>query len=340
MQVIQVAGLAHSGTTILDRVLSCFPGVVGLGEVEQIWQKTRVNSVGGACCPCGETPAGCPYWSRILGRPHATQEEFFRAVVEVAAEAGQTALVDSSKAMVGVSHYGRLRAPGLVERVVMLRLVRDPRGWVHSIMRRSEIPHDDVTAIRRLFYRWLLGSLKLDRRAHRPDVEKLYVWYDKLVLDREEALLGQRLGLPEAPGGISLRDANQHAVAGNKFVFSPRRETLSYDGRWLANRYIEDVYATLPAVRHYYHEAQKLHLQPEGRLANLPGSAMSRGHLKSLGDPARDADIEAALGRLRVVAATGAESVARTARRGAKRRRPDRADAAAMAAAQQAEEAR
>lgn len=37
MQVIQVAGLAHSGTTILDRVLSCFPGVVGLGEVEQIW---------------------------------------------------------------------------------------------------------------------------------------------------------------------------------------------------------------------------------------------------------------------------------------------------------------
>ncbi|MCX7619056.1 hypothetical protein [Tepidiforma sp.] len=321
MQVIQVAGLAHSGTTIMDRILSCFPGVVGLGEVEQIWKKAQRGTVAGARCPCGETPAGCPYWGRILARPHPTQEHFFRAVVEAAASAGQTAVVDTSKALVGVSHYARLRATGEVGGVIMLRLLRDPRGWVHSMMRRNDIAPDDVVAIRGLFYRWLLGSLRLDIRAHRPDVEKLYVWYDKLVLDREEALLGRRLGLPEPAGGISLRDANQHAVAGNKFVFSERRASLSYDGRWLANRHIEDVYATLPTVRHYYHEAQKLHLMPRGRLENLPGSAMPRRLLPNVEDRAHHAEIEAAIARIAVFADAGEDPDARPAASSADRPR-------------------
>lgn len=310
MQVIQVAGLAHSGTTIMDRILSSFPGVVGLGEVEQMWRKAERGTFGGARCPCGETAERCPYWGRILGRPHPTQGHFFQAVVEAAAAAGQNALVDTSKAMVGVSHYARLRQSGDVKRVVMLRLVRDPRGWVHSMMRRIETRPDDVVAIRGLFYRWLLASLRLDSRAHRPDVEKLYVWYDKLVLDREEAELGRRLGLPAPSAGISLSDANQHAVAGNKFVFSERRASLSYDGRWLASRHIEDVYATLPAVRHYYHEAQKLHLRPSGRLDNLLGSGMPRRHLKVVDDPARHAEIEAAIARIAVEADTGEDATA------------------------------
>lgn len=310
MQVIQVAGLAHSGTTVTDRVLSCFPAVVGLGEVEQIWKKVEKNTFESSRCPCGEPALTCPYWGPILSRPHPTQEHFFRAVVESAAHRGQTTLVDTSKAMVGVSHYARLRDSGAVNRVVMLRLVRDPRGWVHSMMRRNEIAADDTTAIRGLLYRWLLGSIRLDRRAHRPDVEKIYVWYDKLVLDRQEALLGKQLGLPEVEGGISLLNANQHAMAGNKFVFSERRTNLSYDGRWLANRHIEDVYATLPTVRQYYHEAQKLHLLTTGELKHLPGTAMVRGHMKNVENAAHHAEIEAAISKIEVLADLGGESPA------------------------------
>ncbi|MBS7788968.1 hypothetical protein KTR66_03120 [Roseococcus sp. SDR] len=308
MQVIQVAGLAHSGTTVTDRILSCFPGVVGLGEVGQLWIKAENGTFDNSRCPCGETAPGCPYWGRILSRRHPTQEQFFRAVVESAAHGGQKTLVDTSKAMAGVSHYARLRDRGEVDRVVMLRLVRDPRGWVHSMMRRNEIAADDTTAIRGLFYRWLLGAIRLDRRAHRPDVEKIYLWYDKLVLERQEAQLGKQLGLPEVEGEFSLLNANQHAIAGNKFVFSERRATLSYDGRWLSNRHIEDVYATLPTVRHYYHEVQKLHLLTTGQLRQLPGTEMVRGHLKNVENPAHHAEIEAAIARIAVVADTAGDA--------------------------------
>lgn len=272
MQVAHVLGLAHSGTTIVDRILASYPGAAGLGEVERLWRRVEQGTASESLpCPCGATALACPFWSAILSRNHATQEDFFRAVVETGERQGYRLLVDTSSSLAGSSHYGRMMTAGVLDGLVHIRLVRDPRGWVHSMMRRNEIDASDVTAIRGLFYRWLISSIGLDHQANRPGANRIYVWYDKLVLGRGQNELAELMGLSMPEGGeISLDRANQHAVAGNKFVFSDRRASLSYDPRWLESIVLNEIYAELPAVRAYYHEVQKLHLTKGMRMTQLP----------------------------------------------------------------------
>jgi hypothetical protein len=272
MHVVHVLGLAHSGTTILDRILSCYPGVIGLGEVEQIWKKVRHRTTDGAVCPCGAKPNECIFWKQVLAGENRSPDDFFRAVVETASQQHYRMLVDTSKALVGSLHYSNLLQEGVVSQLTLLRLVRDPRGWVHSMMRREKIELSDSTVIRALFYRWLFTSLKLDRRVHRPGAAKIYVWYDRLILRREEDGLATLLGLEHSSSDeLDLATANQHAMAGNKFVFSQKRSAkLTYDDRWLETKQIEDIYADMTFVRAYYHEAQKLHLRVNGGFTRLP----------------------------------------------------------------------
>jgi hypothetical protein len=89
-----------------------------------------------------------------------------------------------------------------------------------------------VRNLTRLFYRWLFTSMRFDRRVKHPGADTLYVWHDKLVLERQEDQLAAILGLRPLTAPIALGEANQHAIAGNKFVFSERRTSIKYDARW------------------------------------------------------------------------------------------------------------
>jgi hypothetical protein len=268
MRVALVMGVGHSGTTIMDRILSCYPGVIGLGEVEQMWRKIERGTLREAHqCPCGATHVDCPFWSKILTKPPASADAFFRALVTTAKKQKYGMLVDISKSLIGSGHYGAMRKDGTIDEFIQLRLIRDPRGWVQSMIRRYDIAPDDANAIRGLFYRWLFSYVKLDRKTAKPGNSRLYVWYDKLVIEESQNKLAEALGLPLPEGQlISLKDANQHAIAGNKFVYSPGRERLRYDGSWLENKLVEDIYAELGPIRDYYHEVQKLHLVRDGQM--------------------------------------------------------------------------
>jgi hypothetical protein len=268
MRVVYILGLAHSGTTIIDRILSCYPGVIGLGEVEHIIRRIDRGSAHNLNCPCGAKSSECPFWKGITTRRYDAHGDFFADVARTARDQGYSTLVDSSKSVGTSAQYHRLLAGGDISELAILRIVRDPRGWVHSMMRRESVDPADQEALRELFNRWLLASMKFDAKVRRRKENTIYVWYDRLILGREENKLAALLGLPPAPDDeISLASANQHAMTGNKFAFSKKRERLTYDTRWLESPLIEEVYASLPLVRSYYHELQKLHLD---RGAQLP----------------------------------------------------------------------
>lgn len=271
MRVVYILGLAHTGTTIIDRILSCYPGTIGLGEAEHLVRKINRGTIGTLPCPCGATTSECSFWGGIVAQQYATPAAFFAKVVETSRAQGYSAIVDSSKSVGTSAQYLRLLAHGDISDLSILRVVRDPRGWVHSIMRREDGNPNDEKTIRGLFYRWLLGSIKLDQKARRRAGNLTYVWYDKLILEREEDKLASLIGLPSLPtSGISLVQANQHAIAGNKFAFSKKREKLTYDTRWMQAQLIEDLYAALPAVRSYYYALQQLHLSKEIGLPITP----------------------------------------------------------------------
>jgi hypothetical protein len=272
MRVVYILGLAHTGTTIIDRILSCYPGVIGLGEVEHIIRKIDRQTIHNLSCPCGAKTPECPFWKEITAKRYGAPADFFSEIVNTARKQGYSTVIDSSKSVGTSSQYSRMLGNQEISDLAVLRIVRDPRGWVHSMARREKVELTDRQGLRALFDRWLLASIKLDVKVQRRKDNVIYVWYDKLILAREEAKLAALLGLPPTKDDeISLETANQHAIAGNKFAFSKKREKLTYDTRWMESPEIEEIYSSLPLVRSFYHDLQKLHLDKTASLPALPG---------------------------------------------------------------------
>lgn len=63
VKVLYIAGMPHSGSTILSQVLGEVPGVTALGELYYLWDAHEK----GLPCGCGEPLADCPWWSEVLG---------------------------------------------------------------------------------------------------------------------------------------------------------------------------------------------------------------------------------------------------------------------------------
>jgi UDP-N-acetylglucosamine transferase subunit ALG13 len=61
-RVIYIGGQGRSGTTLLERALGEFPGVVSIGETVHLWDRgLRDNEL----CGCGQPFSACAFWSRV-----------------------------------------------------------------------------------------------------------------------------------------------------------------------------------------------------------------------------------------------------------------------------------
>lgn len=61
-KILYVGGLGRSGSTLLERALSQFPGVCGLGETVYMWQRGVANN---EQCGCGTRFRDCEFWTQV-----------------------------------------------------------------------------------------------------------------------------------------------------------------------------------------------------------------------------------------------------------------------------------
>lgn len=60
--LVYIGGAARSGSTLLERLLSCVPGFCPVGELVFIWERgLRRNDL----CSCGTRFRDCEYWDRV-----------------------------------------------------------------------------------------------------------------------------------------------------------------------------------------------------------------------------------------------------------------------------------
>jgi len=67
MKIIYIAGLGHSGSTILDMALGCNKNIVGLGEIIQILKGSKSDllnhkNYNDVYCSCGSIIKNCYFW--------------------------------------------------------------------------------------------------------------------------------------------------------------------------------------------------------------------------------------------------------------------------------------
>jgi hypothetical protein len=256
--VIYIVGLSHSGSTVLDMMLTTGGKAVGMG---QIWTVLREESARRLTrvCSCGASAPECPVWGPVIARlgeagaPSEGRDRYELVLQSVARHYGsELAIIDSSK---HASHLAILaEIPDLQLKV--LHNIKDVRAFTISTLDNAKRKTNKRLLPEKVFLQWYRDNRNsyteatraLGQPPHRVMYEGLCLATD-CVTERLAEVLGENYIDAEAP----LNSGHTHIIAGNRL--SQRQEVkskpLAYDYRWLVRSEWLRPYALLPIVRHY-----------------------------------------------------------------------------------------
>ena len=280
LTVVYVAGIGRTGSTVLGELLDRLPDVAFVGELSLFWCRYARRDL----CSCGRPLPECDFWSAVVRRGfgelppgraedlerlerrvrrrHAPQmlvsrrwasrskspairellgerSRLYRAVSEVARSSW---VVDTGKDPV----YGASLMPLDGAAVVIVHLVRDPRGVAYSSSKRVRSDSEPGEMLRlsavAAAWQWLTKNLVVQIALRRLAPRYVRVRYEDLVADPDGCLLqiADAADLPiadprAAVERLALPPQDHHMVAGNPGV---RRRggvlRLSLDEEWRA----------------------------------------------------------------------------------------------------------
>lgn len=264
MKVLYIAGLPHSGTTLLTRVLGEVEGFFPAGEIYALSE--RIDN--GDLCGCGAALGECPFWSAVLtssfpagdglrrlrterrwirgrvlpslalGRDRERLHDYRNALVRlygaIAEQSGCRVIVDSSKSPTFAYIAGG--APGVELHVV--HLVRDPRATSYSW---SVDPHYHRTRGPALGARWTLWNLELEALGRRRHARFLRLRFEDFLRSPESEtrrILGS-VGVRQAAlpfvGGDSVRLPSHHMIEGHRSRFDTGVIAIRENTAWQRN---------------------------------------------------------------------------------------------------------
>ena len=256
--VIYIVGLSHSGSTVLDMMLTTGGKAVGMGQIWTVLREDPARRLT-RVCSCGASAPECPVWGPVIARlgeagaPSEPSDRYELVLQSVARHYGsELAIIDSSK---HASHLAILaEIPDLQLKV--LHNIKDVRAFTISTLDNAKRKTNKRLLPEKVFLQWYRDNRNsyteatraLGQPPHRVMYEGLCLATDR-VTERLAEALGENYIDAEAP----LSSGHTHIIAGNRL--SQRQEVkskpLAYDYRWLMRSEWLRPYALLPIVRHY-----------------------------------------------------------------------------------------
>jgi len=236
MRIVYIAGLGHSGSTILDMALGCNKQIVGLGEVLQVIKATAdelETNYDSLRCACGQTFNQCDFWKdakKILrGNSHRSLEEKYRTLIDYfkAKYGPDMILLDSSKIVAD-----HLTVLAKHHDVKVIFLVRDIRSWCYS--RHSRLKKN----IFKLGLQWTRTNWGILRFLKQNKLEYKSMGYEEYALYPEAMLkeVCRFIGGAYQPDMLVPGNTHSHVVKGNVARGdNEKRKTISYDARWMTS---------------------------------------------------------------------------------------------------------
>ena len=263
VRVIYVAGVSHTGSTLLGHILGELEETCYAGEIRNTWQRGILEN---RICTCDARFAECAFWQTVIEhlpfaaerqaeklsalhreavRPSlvfpfrstemkqvdrsafaAPTEALYSAAGDVA---GVRQLVDSSKSPLYAAFLRRL--PTIDLRVV--HIVRDPRATVYSHLRRHSFGYGETF---KLSLWWLRSNVAIEKLG-RSGVPYTRIRYEDFVEDPARSLyqITDALGLPRSRLPIEGRVARlskKHIISGNRARGEVGAITLRNDSEW------------------------------------------------------------------------------------------------------------
>ena len=146
--IIYVASLYHSGSTLLDRILSISDKSLGLGEIYKLIIDGPEEN-----CSCGLRTLDCDFWNDLeifkKTNPNDFQsiEKRYKDILKKTIDRFSEIeyIIDSSKCHPLSLRITYKNFKGLLfhtknnpHNLKVIHLYRDPRGWVNSILDREK----------------------------------------------------------------------------------------------------------------------------------------------------------------------------------------------------------
>lgn len=232
-----LVGLGHTGSTLLDLIISSHSRVTTVGEAKKLLSYTSEDLPLGSKeivdrrCTCGVDPLpACPFWTDVdralrrhelrlaqldLQNPddevfRAHNRAFFRAVAEVS---GAKVVVDSSKSAVRLQRLGSVAGLPLAP----IHVVRSAPGTVGSFVKRGMSLGRAVSKYNR--FTWVA----VRTIGHRPAAT---VSLETLAEDPERVLrpLMSYLGLDFEAEQLDWGAGTHHNIHGNEMRFTENPE--------------------------------------------------------------------------------------------------------------------
>jgi hypothetical protein len=244
-QMVVVACLGHSGSTLLDLVLGKHPRIVGLGEVFAAMGvlSRRPKPENPLQCTCGHPPEQCEIWGPVSARlrdgTERTREEKYAVVLDAFATVfgpGKIPVDISKNADDRLRSVKTIRLASPQTKVHIIHLLKDVRPYVISRMdeaRRKELRRLPVIFH---FWRWYRENRAMRRALDATGLPILQLGYEELCLQPGESVarITDFLGLEPEPRMVWLDGSSSHTLRGNRMRHQPEKNrNILYDTRWL-----------------------------------------------------------------------------------------------------------
>jgi hypothetical protein len=240
MKIVYIAGLEHSGSTILDMALGCNKNIVGLGEIIQILKGSKSDllnhkNYNDVYCSCGSTINNCDFWKNAKQQlvnsydDSSSSFERYSTIMNAfkAKYGNEMILLDSSK-----NRNDYLDKLNRNHELKIIHLVRDVRSWCYS--RRSRLGISYV----KLFYKWYVQNIKILQFLKKNKLEYKTFGYEEIALYPEVMLkeICNFIGTEYDEAMLIPDRTKSHVFNGNVAKGDKnKRKSIMYDARWLTS---------------------------------------------------------------------------------------------------------
>lgn len=225
LQILYIAGVPRTGSTVLGQLLSNVPGVIFVGELNFFWRRFAHAEV----CSCGQPLPECPFWSAVVreaygelvpgqaeqlaelerhvlrrqfaltlapaawpvseasraGRMLAERAQLYQAIGRLT---GARWIIDGGKEPI----FGALLARGSAGAVGTIHLVRDPRAvaysWQKLVHSDSEPGYMSRKAAVKTAVHWVSQNLLVQLGLQRLGTVYVRVRYEDMAYYPEQVL--------------------------------------------------------------------------------------------------------------------------------------------------------
>lgn len=265
LKYLFIAGLEHSGTTLLNILLGLHPEALGLGEVAAFFSPSHIRHYleqWGAYpdareCSCGESWQTCEFWRTMeefsgINSQQPVHEKYARLIKFVRARMPRSGvIVDSSKNLPTLKMLLAERdSIGLSpDDLHVVLAVKDVRGFAASIQKKNGRKSSLFSHLR-TFNWWVSENRDFMACCEELGDRFQIVTYESMCRDPlgvARGVLG-RCGLQPADLRTEEPHRASHLVMGNKEAIRTRHK-IRYDDRWRSSMLIRLAYTLHPAAR-------------------------------------------------------------------------------------------